>query len=148
MIANYDLAGDRYSGDIGIHLEVMDGSLTEYQAGPTLSSSAFLVATRPSGMHYDYDVASFMAALFYDLRFEINADTRLIHSLRQEFLDYDYENKHIVGNTKDDGTPCGFGGCLYTRPASRNDDFSNTGVRLGMERDVDQGMLYLSLIHI
>ena len=145
VIANYDLAGDRYSGDIGIHLEVMDGSLTEYQAGPTLSSSAFLVATRPSGMHYDYDVASFMAALFYDLRFEINADTRLIHSLRQEFLDYDYENKHIVGNTKDDGTPCGFGGCLYTRPASRNDDFSNTGVRLGMERDVDQGMLYAVL---
>ena len=145
VIANYDLAGDRYSGDIGIHLEVMDGSLTEYQAGPTLSSSAFMVATRPSGMHYDYDVASFMAALFYDLRFEINADTRLIHSLRQEFLDYDYENKHIVGNTKDDGTPCGFGGCLYTRPASRNDDFSNTGVRLGMERDVDQGMLYAVL---
>jgi len=145
VIANYDLAGDRYSGDIGIHLEVMDGSLTEYQAGPTLSSSAFLVATRPSGMHYDYDVASFMAALFYDLRFEINADTRLIHSLRQEFLDYDYENKHIVGNTKDDGTPCGFGGCLYTRPASRNDDFSNTGVRLGMEIDVDQGMLYAVL---
>ncbi len=145
VITNYDLAGDRYSGDIGIHLEAMDGSLTEYQAGPTLSSSAFLVATRPSGLHYDYDVASFMAALFYDLRFEINADTRLIHSLRQEFLDYDYENKHIVGNTKDDGTSCGFGGCLYTRPASRNDDFSNTGVRLGMERDVDQGMLYAVL---
>ena len=142
VIAKYDLLGDRYSGDIGIHLEAMNGSLTEYQSGPTVSGSAFLVATRPAGMHYDYDVTSFMTALFYDLRFEIDAKTRVIHSLRQEFLDYDYDNKHIVGNTKDDGTACGFGGCLYSRPASRKDDFSNTGLRLGIERDLDQGMLY------
>ena len=112
-----------------------------YQDGPTVGS-AFLVATRPPGMHYDYEVTSFMSALFYDLRFEINSQVRLIHSLRQEFLEYDYENNHLVGNTKDDGTACGFGGCLYSRPASRKDDFSNTGARLGIEGDFSQGMAY------
>ena len=142
VIVNYDLVGDRYSGAVGFHLEAMSGSLTEFQAGPTISGSAFLVATRPPGTHYDYDVSSFMTAIFYDVRFEVSEGTRLIHSLRQEFLEYDYENNHLVGNTKDDGTPCGFGGCLYSRPASRKDDFSNTGVRLGLEKDIDRGALY------
>ena len=68
-----------------------------------------------------------------------------ILSFGQEFLEYDYENNHLVGNTKDDGTACGFGGCLYSRPASRKDDFSNTGVRLGVERDFSQGMAYAVL---
>ena len=134
LLVNYDLEGERYSGGLGVHLESMSGSLTEYQDGPTVGS-AFLVATRPPGMHYDYEVTSFMSAIFYDLRFEINSQVRLIHSLRQEFLEYDYENNHLVGNTKDDGTACGFGGCLYSRPASRKDDFSNTGARLGIEGD-------------
>ena len=144
LLVNYDLQGERYSGSVGVHLESMSGSLTEYQDGPTVGS-AFMVATRPPGMHYDYEVTSFMSALFYDLRFEINSQVRLIHSLRQEFLEYDYENNHLVGNTKDDGTACGFGGCLYSRPASRKDDFSNTGVRLGIEGDVSQGMAYAVL---
>ena len=50
-----------------------------------------------------------------------------------------------MGNTKDDGTACGFGGCLYSRPASRKDDFSNTGVRLGIEGDFSQGIVYAVL---
>ena len=145
LLVNYDLQGERYSGNLGVHLESMSGSLTEYQDGPTISGSAFIVATRPPGMHYDYDVTSFMSAFFYDLRFEINSQVRVIHSLRQEFLEYDYENNHLVGNTKDNGTACGFGGCLYSRPASRKDDFSNTGVRLGVERDFSQGMVYAVL---
>ena len=145
VLLDYSLESDTYSGHIGVQVEAMDGSLMEYQAGPTVSGSAFLVATRPPGMHYDYDVTSFMSALFYDLRFELNEHTRIIHSLRQEFLEYDYENNHLVGNTKDDGTACGFGGCLYSRPASRKDAFSNTGLRLGLERDLDSGMFYGSL---
>lgn len=125
----------------GAHVEYMDGSLREFQAGPTVGS-AFLVATRPPGLHYDYDVESIMAAVYYNLSTDLGERTRFIHSLRIEHLAYDYDNKHIVGNTRDDGTPCGFGGCLYTRPASSEEDFTNVGLRLGFERDYGDNLLY------
>ena len=69
----------------------------------------------------------------------------MLHSLRLEYLNYDYTNNHIVGNTKDDGTACGFGGCLYTRPASREDSFTNVGARLGLEKDLSAGLLYANI---
>ena len=58
-----------------------------------------------------------------------------MHSLRLEHLRYDYENRHLTGNSRDDGSPCSFGGCLYTRPASREDRFTEVAGRLGVERD-------------
>ena len=125
----------------GAHVEYMDGSLREFQAGPTVGSP-FLVATRPEGLHYDYDVESVMAALYYNLTRPIGDNSRFVHSLRLEHLEYDYDNNSIVGNTRDDGTPCGFGGCLYTRPADRDDDFTNAGVRVGFEHDLDENMVY------
>jgi iron complex outermembrane receptor protein len=132
------------TANLGGHLEWMNGGLTEFQEGPT-TGSAFLVATRPSGLHYDYDVDSQLVAGFYDLQYRLNANLRVLHSLRLEHLRYDYTNNHINGNTQDDGTPCGFGGCLYTRPASRDDSFTNVGVRLGIERDLEAGLLYANV---
>ena len=41
-------------------------------------------------------------------------------SLRAERTHYDYDNRMLDGNTRDDGSACGFGGCLYTRPADRD----------------------------
>jgi outer membrane receptor protein involved in Fe transport len=38
----------------------------------------------------------------------------------------------LDGNTRDDGTECGFGGCLYTRPADRSDTFDNLAPELGL----------------
>ena len=86
-----------------------------------------------------------LIAGFYDLQFSLDDSLRVLHSLRLEHLRYDYTNKHIVGNTKDDGTPCGFGGCLYTRPASRDDSFTNVGARLGLEKDLQTGLLYANV---
>ncbi|MEM9620997.1 MAG: TonB-dependent receptor, partial [Pseudomonadota bacterium] len=57
----------------------------------------------------------------------------------------DYTNNTLVGNTRDDGTPCGFGGCLYSRPASRDDDFTNVGARLGYEIDLQDNLLYATV---
>jgi len=93
-------------------------------------------------LHYDYDVNSALFAAFYNLDYNLATGTRLVHSLRVETLKYDYTNNHIVGNTKDDGSACGFGGCLYTRPASREDEFTNLGARFGVERDLLAGMIY------
>ena len=50
-----------------------------------------------------------------------------------------------MGNTRDDGSACGFGGCLYTRPADREDDFTDVAARLGVEWDVGDGALYLTV---
>jgi len=76
---------------------------------------------------------------------ETGERTRFIHSLRVEHLAYDYNNHGLVGNTRDDGTPCGFGGCLYTRPADRDDSFTNVGARLGYEYDLRDNLLYATL---
>lgn len=141
LIGEYTFGGDRWEMITGGHVEYMQGSLREFQEGPTVGSP-FLVATRPPGLHYDYDVDSYMVAGFYNLRADLNERTTLVHSLRVEHLAYDYDNNHIVGNTRDDGTPCGFGGCLYTRPASREDDFTNVGARIGFERTTERGLWY------
>ncbi len=140
VLARHAFDGEAVSGHLGAHLEFMRGSLTEIQDGPT-TGSAFLVATRPPGRHYDYDVDSFMGAVFYDLEWRLDASWRLRHGLRVESLNYDYDNNHLVGNTRDDGTACGFGGCLYTRPASGEDSFTEVAGRVGIERDFGAGGL-------
>ena len=122
------------SGRAGGQVEAMQGSLLEVQRQPTVGS-AFLMETRPAGRHYDYGVDSVMAAGFYDLSWSLAAGARLLHSLRVERLSYDYNNRHLNGNSRDDGSACGFGGCLYTRPASREDDFTEVAGRLGFTQD-------------
>ena len=126
---------DAWAGQFGAQIEAMWGSLLEVQDRPT-AGSAFLVATRPAGRHYDYDVDSIMAAGFYDLSRPLTGALRLLHNLRLEHLNYDYENRHLTGNSRDDGSACGFGGCLYTRPASREDSFTEVAARLGIEWDL------------
>ena len=137
VMASFDIDRDRLTGRVGAQLEFMQGSLREFQEGPTMRS-AFLNETRPQGLHYDYDVDSLMIAGYYDIGWSLNDSTRLVHSLRVEQLEYDYDNNHLVGNTRDDGTTCGFGGCLYTRPASRDDDFTEVAGRIGIEHDLSE----------
>ena len=144
LLIDYSIDAGATSAKVGGQVELMSGALNEFQEGPTVGS-AFLVATRPSGLHYDYDVDSQLIAGFYDLQHRLNDSLRVLHSLRLEHLRYDYDNNHIVGNTKDDGTACGFGGCLYTRPASREDSFTNVGARLGLEKDTAAGLLYANV---
>ena len=129
---------------LGAQLEAMQGHLLELQKRPTVGSR-FLMETRPAGRHYDYDVGSFMAAGFYDLSWSLDGRTRILHSLRVERLSYDYNNRHLTGNTRDDGSACGFGGCLYTRPASGKDGFTEVAGRVGLVRDFGAGAAYLML---
>ncbi|MEM8766970.1 MAG: TonB-dependent receptor plug domain-containing protein [Pseudomonadota bacterium] len=129
---------------IGAQVEYMAGHLDQFQAEPTTDSSPFNNAVRPQGQQYDYDVDSFLAAGYYDLAWEFAEGTRLVHSLRVEYLGYDYTNLMLDGNTRDDGTTCGFGGCLYNRPESRTDDFTNVAGRIGVERDIAAGIGYLT----
>ena len=117
---------------VGLQTEFADTWLKQNQEGPTVGSP-FLVATRPPGTHYDYEVDSVMAAAFVDLRAQVEERVALVGSVRAERLAYDYDNRFLDGNTRDDGTTCGFGGCLYTRPADRDDTFTDFAGRLGVE---------------
>lgn len=122
--------GRRWSS--GVVAEMFRATLAERQDVPT-QGSAFLVATRPAGTHYDFDVDGVTLAAFYDLGLAIAADVELVATARLERNSYGYDNHHLAGNTRDDGTACGFGGCLYTRPADRDDAYTNVAGRLGVE---------------
>lgn len=130
--------GETRRWTVGAVAELFEAMLSERQDGPT-QGSAFLVATRPAGTHYDFDLAGVTLAAYGDVGVDLAPDVELVASARVERNSYDYENQHLVGNTRDDGTPCGFGGCLYTRPADRGDAYTNVAGRLGVQWSTGPG---------
>ena len=137
VIGELSRSTDRIAATAGVTLEYMDGGLEQEQDGPT-TGSAFLVGTRPEGLHYDYQVESVLAALYYNIDYALTDALSLIHSLRLETIEYDYTNQFLVGNTREDGTACGFGGCLYTRPPSGKDDFTKVAGRIGLNYSISE----------
>ena len=128
-----------------LQVEYADGYLRETQSSPVATPSPFLIATRPVGTHYDYRVKSLMVASHANIDWQLTPRLRLITSARLETLGYDYDNRFLDGNSKADGTPCGFGGCRFTRPADRDDRFNNIGGRIGLNYTDQQGsQWYLS----
>lgn len=116
---------------LGLDAELASGSLLQVQDGPTTGVPPAAAAIRPAGRHYDYVVDSRLLAPY--AQFEWAAGERLSVSagLRYEWLRYDYDNRMLDGNTDELGVSCP-GGCLYTRPADRQDSFGNLGPRLGI----------------
>jgi iron complex outermembrane receptor protein len=116
----------------GIDLEAAQGFLKETQPGPATDGpvpSANQI--RPAGKHYDYEVDSTVAAAYGQLTQPIGEALKLTGGVRAEYVEYDYDNKMIAGNTRADGTNCTTAGCLYSRPADRKDDFTNVTSRIG-----------------
>jgi len=128
----------------GLDLEWAEGTLSEFQESPLETGSAFLQETRPQGFHYDYIVKASTLAAWTQWQHELASGLELTAGLRAEYLSYDYDNRMLDGNTRDDGTECGFGGCLYTRPADRRDSFSNLSPELGISFDLnDRQMVFV-----
>ncbi|MGH8242338.1 MAG: TonB-dependent receptor [Steroidobacteraceae bacterium] len=119
-------------GDLiaGLDAELARSSLLQVQDGPTTDGSPEANAIRPAGRHYDYDVDSSVFAVYADWRRAIASHWSLEAGLRVEHAGYDYDNRMIDGNTDENGVPCP-GGCLYSRPADRSDDFTNVAPRVG-----------------
>lgn len=129
----------------GVDLEYTNGYLKQAQANST-QGSAFLQATIPKGNHYDYEVDALMVAPFVQANWSITGRLSLTAGLRYELMDYDYDNRMLAGRTADDGKPCGFGGCRYSRPADREDRFENWSPKLGLLYDLsDQQQIYLNV---
>ena len=123
----------------GFQFDLAKAELTETQKDALTTSSAFNNATRPQGKHYDYEVVSFVYAIFAGIEdFYINDHLNLFADARAEFIEYDYSNNMISGNTREDGTNCGFGGCYYNRPADRTDNFNEISARIGLVTNFEE----------
>lgn len=127
----------------GVDVEFADGFLKETQAGPATDGTPAANAIRPAGKHYDYEVASSVAAVYGQLDQPFAQRWKFSGGARLEYVEYDYDNRMIAGNTRDDGTLCGVLRCLYSRPADRSDDFTNLTTKLGLTYSInDQHALY------
>ena len=145
VIASLPLQRGRLRWTLGADLEWAAVTLREYQDGPT-EGSDFLRETRPAGRHYDFEVTSLGLAPWLQAEFAVDDTLAISAGLRSEYLYYDYDNRMLNGNTRDDGTNCGFGGCLYTRPADRSDGFFNLAPKLGLVwRRGERHAIYLNL---
>ena len=122
---------DRLAWHAGVQAEWSTSDLQETQARAATGSAA-AVGIRPVGVHYDYDVRSRLGAAFYDISLALADKLTLVHGGRAESLQYDYVNHAANGNLRANGTPCGFGGCLFNRVADRRDTFDNTATRFGL----------------
>ncbi|MEN1728895.1 MAG: TonB-dependent receptor [Pseudomonadota bacterium] len=130
--------------DWGLDAEWFQGNLSQEQFAPAVGSP-FLVATRPVGQHYDYEVDGQRLGGYLALAGDLNADWRWRAGVSADFLRYDYDNFLQPGNLTDSGEACGFGGCLYTRPDDRTDDFFDIAPEVTLSRDLAQGLLWLRL---
>jgi len=137
--------GDSLKIVTGIDLEYTDAFLKQSQDTST-QGSPFLVATIPEGQHYNYQVDALMVAPFIHTTWQVNEQFALTAGLRYEMMDYDYSNRMLTGRTDENGDPCGFGGCRYSRPADRGDRFENWSPKLGLLYDLsDTQQVYLNL---
>lgn len=130
----------------GVDLEMAQGFLKETQPGPATDGTPAANLIRPAGKHYDYEVDTAVAAAYGQVTQPIGDRLTLTGGVRLEYVEYDYDNRMIDGNTREDGTNCTPAGCLYSRPADRTDEFDNVTTRIGASFALtDDHSLYTSL---
>ncbi|MBT8088431.1 MAG: TonB-dependent receptor, partial [Gammaproteobacteria bacterium] len=130
-VSAFSFGSERRRFVAGIDVEWSDLYLRQGQVSPT-EGSAFLRETRPVGKHYDFDVRSLAFAPYLQSDLAVSDRLTLGAGLRIEYVHYEYDNGMLAGNTRDDGTACGFSGCLYSRPADRSDSFTNVAPKLSL----------------
>ena len=109
----------------GLDGEYAHGSIIEFQPLPFSN-------TRPQGYHYDYTADSRTLAAYGHLTQQWGPGWLISGGLRVEGVRYSYVNHLMVGDTRDDGTPCPPPGCLFSRPADRSDQFINLMPKFGL----------------
>jgi outer membrane receptor protein involved in Fe transport len=142
LMATLDWAlPERVSLVTGVDVEWADSFLLEEQDGPTTDGSPEANAIRPAGRHYDYTVTSSVAAAYGQVEYAVTPDLHLGAGLRLEHVRYDYDNRMIAGNTDENGVPCTPTGCLYSRPADREDSFSNAAPKLTVRWEARENLM-------
>lgn len=131
MLSSFTLERGKQTWIAGVDIEWSDIFLRQTQTGLT-EGSDFLRETRPEGKHYDYEVLSHSFAPWLQADIKISGKLTLSAGIRLEYMRYDYSNNMLSGNTRDDGSNCELGGCLYSRPESRSDTFTNVAPKLAI----------------
>jgi len=145
FLAQLSFSGDRTRTSTGVDLEAARIALSETQLVPA-DGSDFLRETRPVGKHYDFDVETVSLAPWVQVDAEISARWSLSGGLRAEYTHYDYDNRMLSGNTRDDGTVCGFGGCLFSRPADRRDSFASLAPKFSLRYEVNDNAVLFAVL--
>jgi len=128
-------SSDDVNWTVGLDMESTDGLLKQTQAGG--------FGSFPAGKQYDFTVEASMWSPYALMKWQSSEQDQISLALRYEFLEYDYDNRIIDGNTAEDGsscTPSAFnpsGTCRYSRPSDRSDDFDNLTAQIGWIHDFD-----------
>ncbi len=128
-------SSDDVNWTVGLDMESTDGFLKQTQAGG--------FGSFPAGKQYDFTVEASMWSPYALMEWQSSEQDQISLALRYEFLEYDYDNSMIDGNTAEDGsscTPSAFnpsGTCRYSRPSDRSDDFDNLTAQIGWIHDFD-----------
>ncbi len=136
---------DRLRARFAFDAETAQSELTEFQPGPATDGAPAANAIRPAGFHYNYTVDSSTLGASASLEYHLLDNLTASAALRADRTNYDYDNRMIGGNTRDDGTSCGTTGCLYARPDDRSDAFDNLAPRITLSWQMNiQNLLYAS----
>ena len=122
-------SSDDVNWTVGLDLEYTDGFLKQTQSGG--------FGPFPPGKQYDFEVNATMWSPYALVKIQGTEQDQFSVGLRYERLEYDYDNRMIDGNTREDGTLCPGAGCRYSRPSDRSDDFDNVTAQLGWIHDFD-----------
>ena len=114
--------------DINTDLTLLAGLDGEYTRGELKESqSAEFSPAIPVGVHYDYRVRSSVISPFVSLNYRVSEQLSVAAGLRQEWLEYDYDNR--AGGA----SPCDVGiDCRFARPADTTDHFNKASWQLGV----------------
>ncbi len=135
---------ERFWLEWGADAEIFDGFLFQSQDAPTVGAPP-VAGIRPVGRHYDYQVFGQRLGGYLAGRFEPADGWNLRAGLHADWVRYDYDTALAPGNLAEDGSACDFGGCLYTRPADRSDDFLDIAPELTVSREIGTGLAWLRL---
>ena len=143
----YSSEGDGpLSWTAGVDFEVSEGFLKQTQA--------FGFGSFPTGKQYDFTVDATMVSPYVLLEYQSTEQDQLTLGLRYEFLEYDYDNLMIDGNTAQDGSSCSpsafnpAGTCRYSRPGDRTDDFDNYSLQLGWIHDLETNVQFFTNVSL
>ncbi|MGH8372378.1 MAG: TonB-dependent receptor [Gammaproteobacteria bacterium] len=129
----------------GLDTEYAHGALTEFQPAAINDRPPAQADIRPQGLHYDYAADSRTLAAYLHVTHAWDPRWLFSGGVRVESVHYSYVNFMPAGNTQADGTPCPYGGCLFNRPADRNDQFVNLLPKFGVSYlATDQQTFYIN----
>ena len=109
------------SFNIGADVEYTKGTLFEFQENPSRFSFV-------QGLHYDYEVESFVGAIYAQKDFTLSDKLTLDLGARAEYTDYTYDNQASDGRTG-----------RFIRVADRSDDFLTITPKASLRYNFDNG---------